>query len=111
MDIKVCDVIGNRATDMEQGDKIYNIIVGCFKQGEKVRLDFNNMITILSAFLNNAIGALYKDYDSAFLKDNLEILGLHEDDMFILNRVIKRAKEFYANEEVITDLLDERMID
>ena len=101
--IKVSDVIGNRATDMEQGDKIYNIIKGCYSQGEKVELDFSNMVTILSAFLNNAIGTLYKDYDSNYLKDNLEIHGLHENDIFILNRVIQRAKEYYSNE------LDERI--
>lgn len=107
MIVNVLELIGDRATDMQQGDKIYeNIVVG-FKQGEEVIVDFYGLNTVLSTFLNNAIGTLYKDYDSEFLNKNLKIKNMCDDDIFILRRVIKRAKEFYSNEHIVADVLDE----
>lgn len=96
MTIKVLEYIGDRATDMKQGDMIYELIIQGFKKGEKVYVDFGGLTTVLSTFLNNAIGTLFKDYDSDYLNNNLSILNLCEDDMFILRMVIKRAKEFYG---------------
>lgn len=105
--IKIVDVVGDRATDMQQGDVIYKKIIEQFKKKEKVVIDFEGLKTVLSTFLNNAIGTLYKDYSSDYLNENLRIINLCPDDLFILKRVIKRAKEFYANENVISNVLDE----
>ena len=41
--------------------------------------------------------------------ENLKVANLCQDDLFILKRVIKRAKDFYANEKVITKVLDEEL--
>ncbi len=65
----------------------------------------------MSTFLNNAIGTLYQDYTSDFLNANLQILNMNGDDKFILRRVIKRAKEFYANEKEITNVLNDKLSD
>ena len=106
MRIHVLDYVGDRATDMKKGDQIYKLILEGFEKKEKVYVDFSDMTTVLSTFLNNAIGTLYKDYASDFLNENLKIENLCEDDMFILRRVTKRAKDFYANQQVITSVLD-----
>lgn len=107
MEIKLIDVIGDRATDMGQGDAVCDQILDAFSKDEKVVLDFSHMTTILSTFLNNAIGSLYKSYSSDYLNSNLKIINLCDDDMFILQRVIKRAKDFYAHEQIITSSLNE----
>lgn len=109
MVIKIVEIVGDRATDMRQGDQIYSMIVEQFEKKEKVTIDFDGLKTVLSTFLNNAIGALYKDYSSEYLNENLKVANLCQDDLFILKRVIKRAKDFYANEKVITDVLDEEL--
>ncbi len=106
MDIHVIDYVGDRATDMEQGDKIYQLIVEGFQKKEIVFIDFADMTTVLSTFLNNAIGTLYKDYTSEFLNQNLKVKNLCKDDLFILKRVINRAKDFYANQQMVTSVLD-----
>lgn len=106
MNIKVIEYIGDRATDMKQGDEIYQLIIQGFNNDEIVTVDFEGLNTVLSTFLNNAIGTLFKDYKSDFLNKNLKIQNLCEDDMFILRRVIKRAKEFYSNESLVTTALD-----
>lgn len=109
MYISVLKKIGDRATDMQQGDLIHEDIVSGFANHESVEIDFNGMKTILSTFLNNAIGALYKDYSSEFLNSNLKIVNLCDDDMFILKKVIARAKDFYANPQDVTDALNDSL--
>lgn len=47
MNIRVFDYVGDRATDMKQGDKIYALIIEGFKKKEIVHIDFSNMTTIL----------------------------------------------------------------
>lgn len=110
MVIRIADIIGDRATDMKQGDIIYDMISEQLKKKERVIIDFDGLKTILSTFLNNAIGTLYKDYSSEFLNENLEIKNLCTEDLFILNRVIKRAKEFYNNRTVVTEVLNEQLL-
>jgi len=109
MNIRILDYVGDRATDMRQGDKIYELIVDGFNKQEKVYLDFSDMTTILSTFLNNAIGTLYRDYTSEFLNENLKIENLCNEDLFILKRVINRAKDFYAKPQVVQSVLDENL--
>lgn len=108
MDIKILELIGDRATDMKQGDEIYYKIIEGFKNNETVYVDFEGLTTVLSTFLNNAIGTLYKDYESDYLNANLKIKNLCEEDFFVLKRVIKRAKDFYKNEVLVTDVLDKK---
>lgn len=109
MNIRVLDYVGDRATDMRQGDEIYKLIVNGFNKKEKVYIDFSDMTTILSTFLNNAIGTLYKDYTSDFLNENLKIVNICKDDLFILKRVINRAKDFYAKPQIVQSVLDENL--
>lgn len=111
MNIRVLDYVGDRATDMKQGDEIYELIIDGFSRQEKVYLDFSDMTTILSTFLNNAIGTLYKDYTSEFLNENLKIENLCKDDLFILKRVINRAKDFYAKPQLVQSALDNHLND
>ena len=84
-------------------------IIEIVSDNNKVTIDFAGMKTVLSTFLNNAIGTLYKDYSSEYLNANLKIENLCEDDLFILKRVIKRAKDFYANEQIVTEVLNEQL--
>lgn len=109
--VVIRDIVGVRATDMKQGDKVYKLILEGFKNNESVCVDFGEMNTILSIFLNNAIGTLYKDYKSDYLNKNLKVTNLNEYNLFILKRVIDRAKDFYSNPKFITNILDEKFSD
>ena len=40
MVIKIIEIVGDRATDMRQGDQIYKLIVEQFAKKEKVTIDF-----------------------------------------------------------------------
>ncbi|MCI8805983.1 MAG: STAS-like domain-containing protein [Clostridiales bacterium] len=108
-EIFIKDIIGNKALDVAQGEKIYKKIMRIFKKNEQVTLNFENVETILSAFLNIAIGTLYKDYTSEYLNKNLIIKNVSKDNLFKMKRIFSRAKEYYENREEITNLLDEAL--
>ena len=57
--IDVAEKIGNpSALTQEQGDVIFQEIDSSFKQKKDIFLDFSNVESMISPFLNNAIGQL-----------------------------------------------------
>ena len=98
--IKVKDVVGNRATDMEQSDIVYGMILQQFQKEEKVVLDFEGMDTILPSFLSNAICSLYKDFSEEYLNANLILKNLEEVYLYILEQMTKAAKMYYKIIEI-----------
>lgn len=95
-EIKVYKITGPRAVmDSPDGDIICKKLLNYFKNGDSVVLDFKNVETILSMFLNSAIAPLYNYYDSEFLKKHLIIKNMSVEDKITLKRVNSRAKQFY----------------
>lgn len=105
--IKIYDFVGNIAADTEQGRKVYDILNQSLKAKEIVTLDFSSMDTILSMFLNVAIGALYADYTSQFLNEHIKIVNIKKDDFIILSKVLSRAKEYYSDPDLTAKRLDD----
>lgn len=94
--INVYEITGPRAVmDSPDGDVILEKLTKYFKNNDTVTLDFKNVDTILSMFLNSAIAPLYNMYDSEFLKSHLIIKNMTDDDKMTLKRVNSRAKQFY----------------
>lgn len=95
--INVYDITGSRAvTDSPQGENVFQKICEGFEKGEKVELDFCNVKTILSMFLNSAVAPLYSRYSSDFLNQHLSIKNMDPEDKDVLKRVNERAKQFYS---------------
>ena len=98
--IDVAKVIDSpSALTQEQGNSIYNLLVNSFEKDEKVVLDFLNIESMISPFLNNAIGQLYGKYTSDDIKRLLELKNFPIGKNATLNIVISNAKKFYNNKE------------
>ena len=98
--IDVAKVIGSpSALTQIQGDDIYHLLVSSFEKGEKVELDFSNVESMISPFLNNAIGQLYGKSTSEVIKEFLELKNFPSNKNATLNVVISNAKKFYSNKE------------
>ena len=96
MELMIKDIIGSDiASDNEQGDLIYNKIVSGVDNHEKqIFLDFSDLKLITTAFLNNAIGKLYKRYNRQELKGLLKIKNITDkNDLELLRLVILNAIE------------------
>lgn len=99
--IDVAEKINNpSALTQEQGDVIYDIIVSSFKKNEPIALDFLNVESMISPFLNNAIGQLYGKYTSEEISNLLELVNFPTNKNSTLNIVISNAKKFYANQKI-----------
>lgn len=96
--IDVAEKIQNpSALTQEQGDLIYEEIANSFDKGNVVTLDFTNVESMISPFLNNAIGQLYGRFNSEYIKQHLELKSFPPAKNSTLNIVINNAKNFYAN--------------
>ena len=106
MKIDVSNIIDKElATFVDDGILLHKEIKKYLDKNEKVIVDFSNIKMVISSFLNAAIGKLYGDFQYNFIENNLEIIGLDEDDEELLNDVvIPNAKSFFFFFEKITNI-------
>lgn len=96
MELMIKDIIGSDiASDNEQGDLIFDEIVSGVDNHEKqIFLDFSDLKLITTAFLNNAIGKLYKKYNMQELKGLLKVKNIkNKNDLELLRLVVLNAIE------------------
>lgn len=60
------------ALTREQGSVVYNVIVPLLRNGENITLDFADVESLITPFLNVVIGKLYEDFSSEQLNDQLK---------------------------------------
>lgn len=94
--INVVKVVGDSicVTD-EDGGKVYDVIKDALSDEKKIIISFDGVTDLTSAFLNNAIGQLYGNFNEAFIKSKLSVTDMSKNDVVILRRVVERAKSFF----------------
>ena len=103
------EVGGSAAVSDTDGQKVFEKINKALKAGNSILLDFVNIDMVIPAFLNTAVGQLYKEnYSVEFLRSNVKTTNMKKDDWDILATVLKRAKEYYQNPEY-REKLDEAL--
>lgn len=85
------------ALTQEQGNIIFSKIIDAIDNESVVSLDFSQVESIISPFLNNAIGQLYGLYTSEQLRSHLNIQNFPDEKKATLNIVIANAKRYYIN--------------
>lgn len=98
------DVYGVEAGD---GQKVFELIVKAFTDQKKVMLSFENMEMLTTAFLNTAVGQLYKDFSEDFIKGNLQVSHISDSGKVALKRVVDTAKLYYKDPEALKRSIDE----
>lgn len=109
--IDVAEQIGTPAAlTQETGDIIYSVIMSAFEKKEKIHLNFENVESMISPFLNRAIGKLYEKYTGEFIKQYLHLENFPQNKVSTLNIVISNAKKYYANrdgyEKIVRDVVN-----
>ena len=99
--VNVFEIVGTplcvASTD---GQKVYEEIKRAFNDGKRVELSFRNVDSLTSAFLNAAIGQLYKEHTPEQIRENLKVVDAEQDDLALLKRVVDTAKEYFKNPRV-----------
>lgn len=108
MIINIAKTIGSpSALSREQGNIVFNNIVEYLATNEDVVLDFCDVESIITPFLNTSIGQLYSKYSSKELSDHLRIINVPEGAVQKINNVIINAKAFYSNCAAFTQAVED----
>jgi hypothetical protein len=96
------------AVATDSGEKLFNEISIVLKKGEKVKVDFQDISIISTAFLNAAIGQLYSGntYTSDFLNSAIKVVHVQPEDKPLFFMVVNRAKEYFANKQSLDNHLN-----
>lgn len=106
--INIVNVIGDVfGVEAEDGQKVFNLIVKSFNDNKKVNLSFQNIEMLTTAFLNTAVGQLYKDYSEIFIRENLKVTDISESGKVSLKRVVDTAKLYYNDADALKRSIDE----
>jgi hypothetical protein len=110
--VQIVNVIGDvYAVEAEDGQKVFNLITKAFADGQKVNISFQNIEMLTTAFLNTAVGQLYKDFTEEFVKENLSVSEISDSGIVSLKRVVDTAKLYFKDPEAmqrsINDILED----
>jgi len=106
--INIVNTIGDvYGVEAEDGQKVFELILKAFNENKKVHLSFQNIEMLTTAFLNTAVGQLYKDHSEDFIKANLSVSDLTESGKVALKRVVITAKLYYKDPEALQRSIDE----
>lgn len=98
----------NNCSASEDGDKVHAFLVDQFRAGESLTISFEGAEDITSAFLNASFGRLYNgDFDDSLIRERLKVADATPDDLYILKRVVERAKQFYRDPQLFVDAAQE----
>ena len=98
--INIFDVVGGKAAvSTEDGERLFETISAFLEKDFEVVLDFANIETLITTFLNAAIGQLYSKYDSPFLREHLKVNNLTPEDRERIVSTIECAKEYFKDKE------------
>ena len=105
--INVFEVVGSPlCVSSDDGHLVYEKIEKFFLDKKMVVLSFKNTETIISAFLNAAIGQLYGKFSEDEIRNLLSISDMSNEDLSLLKRVVDNAKIYFKNRESFDKLWD-----
>ena len=94
--VRVFDIVGGPlCVSAEDGQRVHDKIAPLLRDGQKVVLSFEQVETLISAFLNAAIGQLYGEFPEDRIRELLSVRDLDEDDTAVLKRVVENAKAYF----------------
>lgn len=98
--INVLAIVGSPlCVSSNDGHLVYEYIEKSFLNNVSVELDFTGTETIISAFLNAAVGQLYEKFTESLIRESLSICGMSNEDLILLKRVVDNAKIYFKNRE------------
>lgn len=106
--INIVNVVGSSfCVEAEDGQKVFHLIEKAFSENRKIALSFQNVELLTTAFLNTAVGQLYKDHDEQFVRENLNVEQISRSGAVSLKRVVDTAKLYYKNPEAMVNSINE----
>jgi hypothetical protein len=106
--LNIYQIVGNEiCVEADDGVKVFEKINFFLSEKKPLVLSFANVKMLTSAFLNSAIGQLYKDFSETDIKSFLSVKDLSPDYILLLERVTKNAKQYYKDPEKMEKSIQE----
>ncbi|MCC6611672.1 MAG: STAS-like domain-containing protein [Burkholderiales bacterium] len=106
--VRVFDIVGGPlCTSSDDGQLVHDRIAPLLRQGKRVALSFAQVDTVISAFLNAAIGQLYGELKEEEIRDRLALRDMAPEDLVLLKRVVENAKAYFKDPKRFTQAVDE----
>jgi len=106
--INIFNTVGNAfCVDSDDGEVIFRLIEKAMQEEKKIKLSFQNVEMLTSAFLNTAIGQLYRDFEEEQIQSSLSVESMLPEDQALLKRVTTTAKLFYNDPDKMQKSIDE----
>lgn len=96
--ISVFNLVGNSfCVEAKDGEAIFQTISKALHQKQVVEISFQNVEMLTSAFLNTAIGQLYREFSEEQVRASVKVIEMADADKALLRRVIETAKLYYKD--------------
>lgn len=87
--------------DSADGQKIYELLHKALSEKKHVTLSFRGIELLITAFLNTAVGQLFKDFNEEQIHSYLSKTDFNPQFEPVWDKVLKGAPVFYAHKEKI----------
>ena len=110
--INIVNTVGDSfCVEAEDGQKVFEMIKKAFTEKRKVTLSFLNIEMLTTAFLNTAVGQLYRDFHEDEIRENLKVENISQSGLVSLKRVVDTAKLYYKDPEAMQRSINDIMGD
>lgn len=113
MRIRLIETIGPECVSLDQGEKVYRLLLGELNKMKTVEMDFQGIETLFSPFLMGCLGKLLGHFEKETLMQNLEFCNISSIQLKTVNEFIDRTeaqnteqgdlqtmKEFFEEDEL-----------
>lgn len=108
--INIVNTVGDSfCVEAEDGQKVFDLIIKLLSNDRNVTLSFLNVEMLTTAFLNTAIGQLYRDFPEEKIREKLKVEHLSQSGLVSLKRVVDTAKLYYKDPEAMQRSINEIM--
>jgi len=106
--IDVFNIVGGAlCIEADDGQSIYEYIQKTLKNGTNIIISFKNIEMVTTAFLNTAIGQLYREYNKEEISSRISFEDISDDIKVKIKRVNQTAKLFYEDPDRLQRTINE----
>lgn len=92
MRVQLMETIGSECVSLDQGEKVYNLLLGELKAKKPVEVDFQGIQTLFSPFLMGSLGKLLGHFEKEVLIQRLAFCNISPDHLKTVNEFVDRAE-------------------
>jgi len=92
MRVQLIETIGSECISLDQGEKVYRLLLGELKGKKTVEVDFQGVQTLFSPFLMGCLGKLLGHFEKEVLMQRLAFCNISPDHLKTVNEFIDRAE-------------------